>query len=303
MNERIPRARTGVIVALSFTILGLLVAVLTLVTGRKGPAFLTMVRTSQVVAAMRANLHAAVEAEKSSVLAETEEASQTSAVEARRRLAEVDIDLRELERLIAQRAEPEEVSLLRDFLRSWETLKQVDAELLPLAVQKTNLRAQRLAYGPGAEAAERLQAALSSLVDADAPCDRGREVARWAFRAAAAAGRIHALQASHIAESSDQRMDELEASMAACHHQLVEALSRLDQVGGSAAKPDLVEARAAAERLWEVNVELIPLSRRNTDVRSLSLSLGPKQVITAQCQDLLQALQTAVESTGFRATR
>ena len=198
---------------------------------------MTAVRKSQLVAGMRVNLHAAVEAEKSAVLAETDEASQQHADEARRGLTAVDGSVNELESLIAQGGGPEEKDLLRDFIQSWEMFKQIDAELLPLAVLNTNLKAKRLSHGPGADAAERLETALGSLVEAESSCDRGREVARWAFRAAAAAGRIQALQAPHIDESRDERMDEIEAAMETCHRQLVEALARLDEVGMRARDP------------------------------------------------------------------
>jgi hypothetical protein len=284
--------------------LALHTTVLMLVGGPPSPVFLTTVRKSQLVADMRVNLHAAVEAEKSAVLAETDEASQQHADEARRGLTAVDASVNELGSLIAQGGDAEEKDLLlRDFLQSWEVFKQIDAELLPLAVLNTNLKAQRLSYGPGAAAAERLEAALGSLVEAEGPCDRGREVARWAFRAAAAAGRIQALQAPHIDESRDERMDEIEDTMDTCHRQLVEALARLEEVADAGSRPALAEARAAADELWKVNLEIIPLSRQNTNVRSLALSLGRKRVATAQCEDLLATLQEVVDRPTFRATR
>jgi hypothetical protein len=148
-----------------------------------------------------------------------------------------------------------------------------------------------------------LDAALGSLVEAQGPCDQGREAARWAFRAAAAAGRLQALQAPHIDESRDERMDEIEATMDACHRQLIEALDRLEGVADAGSRPALAEARAAADELWKVNLEIIPLSRQNTNVRSLALSLGRKRAVTAQCEDLLAALQEVVDRPTFRATR
>jgi hypothetical protein len=303
MNALPTKARTGVIVVLSLAVLALLVAVLILIGGPPNPAFLTAVRKSQLVAGMRVNLHAAVEAEKSAVLAETDEASQQHADEARRGLTAVDGSVNELESLIAQGGGAEEKDLLRDFIQSWEMFKQIDAELLPLAVLNTNLKAKRLSYGPGADAAERLGAALDSLLEAEGPYDRGCEVARWAFRAAAAAGRLQALQAPHIDESRDERMGEIEAAMETRHRQLVEALTRLDEVVDAGSRPAVAEARAAADELWKVNLEIIPLSRQNTNVRSLALSLGRKWVVTAQCEDLLAALQEVVDRPTFRATR
>ena len=91
--------------------------------------------------------------------------------------------------------------------------------------------------------------------------------------------------------------------MEACHRQLAEALNRLKELADPGERPTVTAARAAAEAFWKVNLEIIPLSRQNTNVRSLALSLGRKRVVTAQCEDLLAALQTVIDSTTFRATR
>ena len=53
----------------------------------------------------------------------------------------------------------------------------------------------------------------------------------------------------------------------------------------------------------ELNAQLIALSRRNTNVRSLALSLGQKRMLTATCEDSLRALQDALGKRGFSATR
>jgi hypothetical protein len=45
------------------------------------------------------------------------------------------------------------------------------------------------------------------------------------------------------------------------------------------------------------------LSRRNTNVRSLALSLGQKRMRTAACEDSLRELQDALAKRGFSATR
>jgi hypothetical protein len=303
MDERHTPARTGLIVALSFATLGLLVAVVILLGSPVSPSFLTTVRKSQLVATMRVSLHAAVEAEKSAVLAETDEASLANAEEARKALAAVDSAQEQLRGLVEKGAVREEVDLLGEFLRSWETLKQVDAELLPLAVQNTNLKAQRLASGPGEEAAERMETSLSSLVDAQVACDRGREVARWSFRAVAAVARVRALQAPHIAEASDERMDEIEALMKGCDRQVVEAFDRLDRLVDAPRAPAVAAARAAYADFARVNAELLRLSRENSNVRSLALSLGRKRVVTAECEEVLAALQTVVDRPTFTATR
>ena len=52
-----------------------------------------------------------------------------------------------------------------------------------------------------------------------------------------------------------------------------------------------------------LNTELVSLSRRNTNVRSLALSLGQRRTLTAACEESLQALQDALAKRGLSATR
>jgi hypothetical protein len=52
-----------------------------------------------------------------------------------------------------------------------------------------------------------------------------------------------------------------------------------------------------------INAELVALSRRNSDVRSLALTLGQKRILAAQCDDQLRALQDALARRDFTARR
>lgn len=63
------------------------------------------------------------------------------------------------------------------------------------------------------------------------------------------------------------------------------------------------DAVGALDRFTAIHKEIIKLSRRNSEVRSLSLSLGRKRTITAQCEDRLRALEEALAKHQFTATR
>ena len=52
-----------------------------------------------------------------------------------------------------------------------------------------------------------------------------------------------------------------------------------------------------------INGEIVKLSRRNTNVRSLALSLGRKRTLTAQCDDDLRALEEALATYRINPTR
>jgi hypothetical protein len=72
---------------------------------------------------------------------------------------------------------------------------------------------------------------------------------------------------------------------------------------GAGPSPELGAAAANLDRFIAINAELVALSRQNSDVRSLALSLGHKRTLTAACDDSLRVLQTALQRHPFTATR
>jgi rare lipoprotein A (peptidoglycan hydrolase) len=70
-----------------------------------------------------------------------------------------------------------------------------------------------------------------------------------------------------------------------------------------AARTRVAEATSALDRFMSLNAEIIALSRRNTNVRSLALSLNQKGQLTEACEVSLRALQDALAKRGFVGTR
>jgi hypothetical protein len=52
-----------------------------------------------------------------------------------------------------------------------------------------------------------------------------------------------------------------------------------------------------------INAQLVALSRRNSNVRSLALSLGQKRTLAAMCEGSLRALNDRLTKRDFAATR
>ena len=94
------------------------------------------------------------------------------------------------------------------------------------------------------------------------------------------------LQAPHIAESDDAAMTRIESRMKAAG-----ARQRARLHSTSLKAP---AAAAALDRFMGINDEIVALSRRNSNVRSLALSLGRKRMVTAECEDDLRALEEAL---------
>jgi len=110
------------------------------------------------------------------------------------------------------------------------------------------------------------------------------------------------LQAPHIAESNDAAMTRMEGAM---HDSAVSAKAALDRLKATLprAGTPLAAADAALARFLSVNADIVTLSRKNTNVRSLALSLGRKRVVTAECEDQLRALGEALAKHESTATR
>jgi hypothetical protein len=171
-------------------------------------------RRVDLVGRMQVDLASASEAEKSAVLAVTDQDSQTFADQARAASAKVEQQRGELGELLTAGGTQGERELLAQFTAAFADFQRVDHELLALAVKNTNVKAYSLAFGPAATAVKEMNAALTRLVAAHADPSEAKTMMPLAFGAQISALRIQTLLPPHIAEESDQKMDALEASMA-----------------------------------------------------------------------------------------
>lgn len=265
--------------------------------------FENVLKKNQLVSMMRINLHASAEAEKSAVLADTDEASQYFADRSAQASTAVDQARREIGQLIEAEKIPKEIDILSEFNRCWERFQEIDRTLLPLAVQNTNLKAFSLSFGPASEAIRRMELALAGLIDSNLSSAEASRIVRLAFEALTAAVKIHASQAPHIAEISDDKMDQIEALMGEYDQVVRDSLNTLGAMIDATGKPSLDAARAGYDDFKRINAEVIKLSRENSNVRSLVLSLGQKRKVTAQCEEILSALYDTLQSTRFKATK
>jgi hypothetical protein len=256
-------------------------------------AFVRDSQKAQLVSRMRADLYAAAEAEKSAVMAETDAASKDNARRAQAAAEQVAAELKEFKALPV--GNPEEAELLRRFEDAFSEYRKADEEVLALAVQNTNLKAFALSFGPASEALAKLELTLKPVLDAGGKDGKATAAALLASKALTEALRIQALHAPHITEKTEARMDELEKRMAEADKEARAALGRL----GSSGAPAL----AVYEEFQKVTAEVVRLSRLNTNVRSLDLSLGRKVKVLAVCDEALLALKAHLGGLGVKATR
>jgi hypothetical protein len=260
---------------------GALIAAAALLAGCEfsRPVLTDLVAARRLVSAIHVAFANAGEASNRAVMSSQDEASRAAADEAVKARGAVTRDLAELRSLVERLEYAEEAGLIDTFASQFEDYQRLDDELLPLAVESSNLKAQQLSFGPAREAAAAFRAAIG-----DAPA---------AARAHIGVLEILALHAPHIAEPNDEPMTRMEAEMARSEAAVRQALAQLK---ASASPSQLNTATAAFDRFMTTNAEIIRLSRRNSNVRSLVLAIGQKRDAMARCETTLQALERAIAS-------
>ena len=251
-------------------------------------------RRVDLVSRMQLSLSSASEAEKSAAMAITDEESKLFADQARVATAEVERERRGLEELLKAGGTQGEKDLLAQFYQAFIEFQRIDNDLLNLAVKNTNLKAYTLAFGPAADALNEMNRALSRIVAANVDSPEAKKVMLLAFGVQINAFHIQTLLPPHIAEESDEKMDKLEAMMAKEDAQArkdIDALKALPSLSGDA---DLATAASSYARFTKTRMQILKLSRENTNVRSLAISLNQKRKVTVLCQDALNALKQAI---------
>lgn len=259
--------------------------------------------TNQVLSDLKVELLKSVEAEKSAVLADTDEASKDFADQSMKASAAVDEGRTKLHRLVDEGGISEELKLSGEFDHCWAELQKIDRVLLELAVQNTNIKAAKLSETEGSQAMKQFEKAIGEIVEAGPSDTAETRTTQLAMEALSSAHEVQVLQLPHILASSDERMDRIEADMRKAADRTNRSLEALQGLANEKSKATLAEAKNAFAEFMRINARIIELSRQNTNIKSMELSLGKKRVATAQCEEVLSALQKTVANREFKATR
>jgi hypothetical protein len=243
----------------------------------------------------------AADASNRAVMADTDEASVAFAREAEQATAAVQKDIDTLNPILQGLQYSDEARVLNEFVERFNEYRTLDRRILDLAVENTNLKAQRLSFGEGQQAADAFRDALKAIV----PSTSGD---RWHVEALAATAvttvrEIEVLQAPHIANADEAVMTRMEKEMATSEASARNALEMLRPLVEPKSRPRLDAAAAALNRFMDLNGQIIALSRRNTNVRSLALSLDEKRTIIASCEQRLSELRAALAKRGYSGIR
>lgn len=244
----------------------------------------------------------AADAGNRAVMADTDEASSAFAREAEEEAQAVQAGADALGPILEGLNYADETRLLQEFVGRFAEYRELERRILDLAVENTNLKAQRLSFGPAQEAADAFRGSIELVAPADAARDAWRVKAMVAT-AVAGVREMQVLQAPHIAEADDAGMTRIEERMATSEAAVRKALETLAPLVQPASRPRLAAAVADLDRFMGLHAQIMSLSHRNTNVRSLALSLNQKGKLTGTCEDSLRALRDALAKRGFVGTR
>ena len=118
--------------------------------GRTTAALTQVVEARQLASALHVAFTRAADASNRAVMADTDDASAAAAEEAHgvRQVVEGNVEM--LRAIPQSLGYDDDVRALEAFAARFAEYRKVDDEILPLAVENTNLRAQRLVVRPGA---------------------------------------------------------------------------------------------------------------------------------------------------------
>ncbi len=288
------RTKTGIIWALSLVATAAIVffAATRLPDGTAGRDGSPSMRRQLLLSDMRLNLARAAELEKCAVLSERDEESANFSEESKSASATVERDLGKLRKLIGEQGSAKERELLGKFERSWKQLKQIDAPLLLVAPQNTNIKALELSGTIGAELLQKFHDDLAKAAQKTTPVSKRIEMEKLAAQAENAVQGIAILQMQHIHTLSAPEKAAIEAPMNAAVKHAESRLKSMEAVSGRKSNGLLGNAATVLGEILQLNEEIVRLSKIDSNAGSAEVSLGTRRMADTECDRLLRELQS-----------
>ncbi len=265
--------------------------------------YTNIVEKRRVLAQMRIDLLRSVEMEKNAVMSLTNEESLNFANQSRAASAAVEQNLKILSSLIDAVPLQDEKKLVSEFTGCWTELGKLDQVILDIAVQNTNLKAAHLSKEKGAASLQRFEQVLEQIAPSFSGTENENRSTRLICQALTAALKIYTLHSPHISEANDAIMSQIEMQMKTEENKTSNALDELAGIIGEENRNSVVQAKTGFADFLGVTAQVIELSRQNSNVKSLELSLGKKRAISAQCDEILATFQEVVQSRNFKARK
>ena len=269
----------------------------------KNSHYQTTLEKKRILSQMRIDLLKSVEMEKNAVMALTDQESMDFANQSRVASAAVGQNLKSLRSLVDTVPSQDEQKLINEFTTCWAEFGKLDQIILELAVENTNLKAATLSREKGAETMRKFEQALEDLLQSSTATEDISPIAGPVSRALIAGLKIYNLHSAHIAEATDETMDQIEAQMKMEENKVADSLAALSDLMGAESLAAVSQAKTAFAEFAAVTAEVIQLSRKNSNIKSMELSFGKKRRIAAQCDAVLAAFQETVHNKTYKATK
>lgn len=287
--------------SLSFILLG---ALLYLAAHYQPPSNLELQQSkTEISLHLLEHLQTAIEAEKNAVLSVKSQESKGFAAQVKSAGQALETQRQALESLTQKQSSPSEKNLLAEFDRCWGQFKVLDQQLLAWAAQESNIEAQNWSTQTARKAWEEFEQALNSLRQNPSSAPFKPERAAAIDQSQIASLKILALHKPHIEAFSEREMQQWEKEMQTQTALTQSHLSALSQSLSQAERPKFQLAQKQWLAFQAATDKIIALSRQNTNLKSLELSLGKKRLIASQCKGILNELQAEYASQRFQATR
>jgi hypothetical protein len=287
---------------ITFTVLGAFTLYGTLYKADSNPFEIKSIK-GHLLSSMRINFLEAIESEKNAVMAITDEESEAFAAKARQAADSVEKNRKEMESIIHKDRFQPETELLNEFNICWSQYRKLDETILNLAVQNTNLKAQKISSTQCAQEMTRFEESLNRIIQRNKKDNLCSNAVMFAYEALNPSLNIYALHKPHIEEADDQAMDKIEQRIKSYDESVKKALDALGSIADLNDRADLKQAEKAYLEFMDSTREVLRLSRLNTNIKSAGLSLGKKRLISSECQEILSALNESVQAEKFKATR
>jgi hypothetical protein len=261
------------------------------------PALVLQVEARRLAADAQLRFAKAVEASNRAVMAGNDEAAAGAAKEAGAATLALRQQVSALHGVLESLDYPSERRILEQFETVLTDYMKDDEIILTLAVENTNVKAKRLAFGAARETVNAFRDALKIL-------RVGTTAEQWRVRALvegaiASVLDVQVAHARHVSEGDEPVMSALEAQITTALTAARDSLAELKNLAPRAAQP-LTEAAAALESFSTHSAEIVRLSRLNTNIRSQALALGRKRTLATRCDELLTQLVESIIRRGVK---
>lgn len=266
---------------------------------RPGPAEQLAQRSQRLalIHAVRTVLAEVSEAQNGAVMSRSDEDTQYFVDQARTAMARLEDSLTTLRSDLIAHDNRQQLELLIRTQSAMLDFNQLDKQLLELAAQSSNRKAYALALGPVARVLQDMDAGLARMVaDHASITTKDATITRLGYETRIGALRIQVLLLPHIAEESADKMDDFESQIDREEQKIAENLASLSSLLRDGDASELAKSRALFAEFDGLRSQIIELSRKNTNVRSLSLALNERRQKMLAVQDALAELERAIET-------